>query len=58
MKEMLMSRLSKVMEKISTKDILEARENRNWEAFDKLTELEKLQCRLEEFEIFEDIFNL
>lgn len=55
---MLMFRLSKVMEKISTKDILEARENRNWETFDKLTELEKLQWRLEEFEIFEDIFNL
>jgi hypothetical protein len=57
MKEILTNKLLKIMEQLTTEDIFEARQYRNWEEFDKLTELEKLKWRLEEFEIFEDILN-
>ena len=57
MKEILNKRLAQIMEKLTTEDILEARKNRNWETFDKLSEIEKLKCRLEELEIFEDVIN-
>jgi hypothetical protein len=55
MKEILINRLIKINEQLTTEDILESRKSRNWEKFDKLTEIEKLQQRLEELEIFEDI---
>jgi hypothetical protein len=55
MKDILNNRLIKIMEQLSTEDILESRKYRNWEEFDKLSEIEKLQWRLEELEIFEDI---
>ena len=55
MKEILINRLRKIMEQLSTEDILEARKFRNWEEFDELSEIEKLKHRLEELEIFEDI---
>lgn len=57
MKEILNKRLEQIMEKLTTEDIIEARRNRNWETFDKLSEIEKLKWRLEELEIFEDIIN-
>lgn len=57
MKEILNNRLAQIMEKLKTEDIIEARRNRNWETFDKLSEIEKLKWRLEELEIFEDIIN-
>jgi hypothetical protein len=55
MKDILNNRLLKIMEQLSTEDILESRKSRNWEVFDKLSEIEKLTWRLEELEIFEDI---
>jgi len=55
MKDILNSRLLKIMEQLSTEDIFESRRSRNWEVFDKLSEIEKLKWRLEELEIFEDI---
>jgi hypothetical protein len=55
MKDILNTRLLKIMEQLSTEDILESRKSRNWEVFDKLSEIEKLKWRLEELEIFEDI---
>jgi hypothetical protein len=55
MKEILNSRLEKIMKQLTTEDILESRRSRNWETFDKLSEIEKLKWRLEELEIFEDI---
>jgi hypothetical protein len=55
MKDILNNRLLKIMEQLSTEDIFESRRSRNWEVFDKLSEIEKLKWRLEELEIFEDI---
>ncbi len=55
MKDILNNRLLKIMELLSTEDIFESRRSRNWEVFDKLSEIEKLKWRLEELEIFEDI---
>ena len=55
MKDILNTRLLKIMELLSTEDIFESRRSRNWEVFDKLSEIEKLKWRLEELEIFEDI---
>jgi hypothetical protein len=56
-KELLNQRLFKIMSQLSTEELFEARLNRNWEVFDKLSELEKLYYRLEELEIYEDILN-
>lgn len=57
MKDILNKRLASIIEHLTTEDIIEARRNRNWETFDKLSEIEKLKWRLEELEIFEDIIN-
>jgi len=56
-KEILYYNLSIISEKLTIEQIIYARRNRNWEKFDKLSEVEKLLYRLEEFQIYEDILN-
>jgi hypothetical protein len=56
-KEILHHNLMKISEKLSTKQLIYARRNRNWFKFDKLSEVEKLLHRLEELEIYEDFLN-
>lgn len=52
---MLYEKLKIISDKLSIEQVMYARRNRNWEKFDKLSEVEKLLYRLEEFEIYEDI---
>lgn len=54
-KDLLNEKLRIISEKLTTEQILYARRNRNWQKFDRLSEVEKLLYRLEEFEIYEDI---
>jgi hypothetical protein len=56
-KEILYYNLKIISEKLTQQQIFYARRNRNWEKFDKLSEVEKLLYRLEEFQIYEDILN-
>jgi|688.fasta_scaffold33412_8 hypothetical protein len=56
-KEILYYNLKIISEKLTQEQIFYARRNRNWEKFDKLSEVEKLLYRLEEFQIYEDILN-
>jgi hypothetical protein len=56
-KELLYYNLRMISEKLTVNQIFYARRNRNWEKFDKLSEVEKLLYRLEEFQIYEDILN-
>jgi len=56
-KELLYYNLKMISEKLTQEQIFYARRNRNWEKFDKLSEVEKLLYRLEEFQIYEDILN-
>jgi hypothetical protein len=56
-KELLYYNLRVISEKLTIEQIFYARRNRNWEKFDKLSEVEKLLYRLEEFQIYEDILN-
>ncbi len=56
-KEILYHNLAIISEKLTIEQIIYARRNRNWEKFDKLSEVEKLLYRLEEFQIYEDILN-
>jgi hypothetical protein len=56
-KEILYYNLRMISEKLTIGQIFYARRNRNWEKFDKLSEVEKLLYRLEEFQIYEDILN-
>lgn len=56
-KEILYHNLSMISEKLTIEQIIYARRNRNWEKFDKLSEVEKLLYRLEEFQIYEDLLN-
>lgn len=56
-KDLLHWNLIKIASQLSTEQLFEARENRNWETFDKLDEMGKLQWMLEELEIFEDIID-
>ena len=46
-----------ISQKLSIEQVMYARRNRNWEKFDKLSEVEKMLYRLEEFEIYEDLLN-
>lgn len=54
-KDLLYEKLRIISEKLSIEQVMYARRNRNWQKFDKLSEVEKLLYRLEEFEIYEDI---
>jgi hypothetical protein len=56
-KEILYYNLKMISEKLTQEQIFYARRNRNWKKFDKLSEVEKLLYRLEEFQIYEDILN-
>jgi hypothetical protein len=56
-KEILYYNLKIISEKLTQEQIFYARRNRNWRKFDKLSEVEKLLYRLEEFQIYEDILN-
>lgn len=56
-KELLYHNLRIISEKLTQEQIFYARRNRDWEKFDKLSEVEKLLYRLEEFQIYEDILN-
>ena len=46
-----------ISQKLSIEQVMHARRNRDWEKFDKLSEVEKMLYRLEEFEIYEDLLN-
>lgn len=54
-KDLLYEKLRIISEKLTIEQVMHARRNRNWQKFDKLSEVEKLLYRLEEFEIYEDI---
>ena len=56
-KDILYHNLKLICEKLTIDQIFYARRNRNWEKFDKLSEVEKLLYRLEELQIYEDILN-
>jgi len=56
-KDILNNKISLILEKLTTEQIIYARRNRNWEKFDRMSEVEKLLYRLEELEIYEDILN-
>ena len=56
-KDLLYYNLRIISEKLTIEQIFYARRNRNWEKYDKLSEVEKLLYRLEEFQIYEDILN-
>lgn len=55
--DILNHKIGLILEKLTTEQILYARRNRNWEKFDRLSEVQKLLCRLEELEIYEDILS-
>lgn len=57
-KEELNWRLTVIMEQLTHQQIIHARRNRNWYKFDRLNELQKLQYRFEEFEIYSDIIDI
>jgi hypothetical protein len=57
-KDLLNFNLIKISDQLSTKQILYARRNRNWYKFDRLDEILKLRCRLEELQIYEDIIDM
>ena len=57
MKDLITMNLIKIAAQLSTEQIFAARENRNWEMFDECDEMGKLQWRLDEFEIYEDILD-
>lgn len=46
-----------ISQKLSIEQVMHARRNRDWEKFDRLSEVEKMLYRLEEFEIYEDLLN-
>ena len=56
-KDLLNRKLMMISQKLSIEQVMYARRNRNWEKFDKLSEVEKMLYRLEEFEIYEDLLN-
>lgn len=53
-KELLNYNLIKISERLTIEQVLNARKNRNWKKFDRLSEIEKLLYCLEEFQIYED----
>ena len=56
-KDLLNHKLMMISQKLSIEQVMYARRNRNWEKFDKLSEVQKMLYRLEEFEIYEDLLN-
>lgn len=46
-----------ISEQLTLEQIIHARRFRNWQKYDKLSEVEKLLTQLEEFEIYEDIID-
>jgi hypothetical protein len=56
-KDLLNYKLILISEQLTIEQVIHARRNRNWQKFDRLSEVEKLLVRLEEFEIYEDIID-
>lgn len=56
MKDRLHRNLSAMLYLLTPEQVLESRENRNWELYDRLDINEKLIHRMEELSIYEDIF--
>ena len=54
-KDNLNRKLIVIVYHLTTEQLFEARQYRDWEAYDQLEEVEKLQHQLEELSIFEDI---
>lgn len=54
-KDVLNEKLLVISYHLTTEQLLNARVNRNWDIYDKLTDVEKMQYQLEEFEIYEDL---
>lgn len=54
MRDQLLYKICIITDQITTEQLIFSRRNRNWEQFDKLTEVEKLLVRLEELEYFVD----
>lgn len=53
-KDLLTYNLIKISDQLTTEQIIDSRENRNWSKFDRLDEIGKLRYRLEELEIYSD----
>ena len=57
MRDLLNINLIKISLQLTQEQIFDARKNRNWEMFDELDEVGKLQHIMDEFEIYEDILD-
>ena len=55
-KDNLHRKLIVIVYHLTTDQIFEARANRDWENYDQLDEVEKLQHQLEEYSLFESVF--
>jgi len=53
-RDLLTYNLIKISDQLTTEQIIDSRENRNWSKFDRLDEIGKLRYRLEELEIYSD----
>jgi hypothetical protein len=53
-KDLLTYNIIKISDQLTTEQIIDSRENRNWSKFDRLDEIGKLRYRLEELEIYSD----
>ena len=56
-KDLLNQRLIVITYHLSSEELIDARRNRDWEYYDMLEEIEKLQHQIEEFSIYEDILS-
>ena len=56
-KKILNMNLIKISAQLTTEQLIESREFRNWEEYDKMNEQERILCRLEELEMFQDIID-
>jgi hypothetical protein len=57
-KDLLTYNLIKISDQLTTEQLLDARENRNWSKFDRSDEITKLRLRLEELEIYSDFIDI
>lgn len=56
-KDTLNRKMIVIVHYLTTEEILSARKHRNWEEFDKLDDVQRLQVQLDEFSIYEDVLD-
>lgn len=56
-KDTLNQRLLVMQDVLTTEQIIESRRYRNWELFDEMSDVEKMQCRISELEMFDYIIS-